>query len=70
MNLKMLMNYEKKICRDCEHFSNMPTIVDGECLMTLRVMHIDDECEYEITEKQMNFHKEVDDKIREDKKNG
>ncbi len=36
-----------KICRNCDQFSNMPTIVDGECLETLRVHHIDDECDIE-----------------------
>lgn len=54
----------KKTCRDCNFFANFPTIVDGECSMTIRVMHIDDECEYEITEEQMNFHKEVDERIK------
>ena len=58
-----------KTCRDCKHFRNEPEIVNGECLILKRMFHIDDECEYEITEEQMNFHKEVDDKIKADKCN-
>jgi hypothetical protein len=38
---------DKKICGDCDFFSAMPDAFHGECVMTLRVHHVEDECDYE-----------------------
>ena len=56
------------ICRNCKDYIMKSEIVNGICSKTNKNKHIDDECDYYISEKEINFHREVDIKLKKDEK--